>query len=273
MRIVCQQLAPTVGDNFSNMAAIDRAIDEAVSLGADLIVLPELCTSGYVFASEAEVADAALTIDSTVFTDWQRRLVGTGAVLVAGFPLKESHGIFNAAVMLDESAVLAVYRKVHLWDDEKSWFLAGSEAPPVVDTRHGRLGVLVCYDLEFPEMARGLLLKGAEVIAVPTNWPLADKPDQERPAELHDAMTTARHSHLIIAACDRCGSERGVAFTGGSAIIGADGWIKAERPDRDAGVIAADIDISTARDKAVSARNHVLEDRRPEVYAQIPTDH
>lgn len=269
MRIVCQQLAPTVGDDAANMTAIDRAIDEALSLGADLIVLPELCTSGYVFESEAEVTAAALSLDSSVFTDWQKRLSGSGAVLVAGFPLKDAQEIFNAAVMLDESGMLAVYRKVHLWNDEKSWFTAGSEAPPVVDTRHGLLGILVCYDLEFPEMVRGLLLKGAEVIAVPTNWPLADTPTHERPAELHDAMTSARHSHLIIAACDRCGSERGVAFTGGSAIIGADGWIKAERPERDAGVLTADVDVSTARNKTISARNHVLNDRRPEVYRQM----
>ena len=269
MRIVCQQLAPAVGDDAANMAAVGRAIDEAVALGADLIVLPELCTSGYVFESEAEVAAAALSVDSPVFDGWSARLSGSGAVLVAGFPLKDAHEIFNAAVMLDESGVLAVYRKVHLWNDEKSWFVAGSEAPPVVDTRHGRIGILVCYDLEFPEMVRGLLLEGAEVIAVPTNWPLGDTPDQERPAELHDAMTSARHSHLILAACDRCGSERGVTFTGGSAIIGADGWIKADRPERDAGVITADVDVATARDKTVSARNHILDDRRPDVYGQL----
>ena len=269
MRIVCQQLAPTVGDNAANMATAGQAIDEAVALGADLIVLPELCTSGYVFESAAEVAAAALSVDSPVFDEWRVKLRGSGAVLVAGFPLKDNDEIFNAAVMLDESGVLAVYRKVHLWNDEKSWFVAGIEAPPVVDTRHGRIGILVCYDLEFPEMVRGLLLEGAEVIAIPTNWPLSNTPDQERPAELHDAMTSARHSHLILAACDRCGSERGVTFTGGSAIIGADGWIKAERPERDAGVITADVDVATARDKTVSARNHILDDRRPDVYGQL----
>jgi predicted amidohydrolase len=269
MRIVCQQLAPKVGEDAANMASIEGAIDEAVALGAELIVLPELCTSGYVFESEAEVAAAALGLDSSVFTQWQERLAGTGAVLIAGFPLKDVHGICNAAVMLDETGVLAVYRKVHLWDEEKRWFVPGNDAPPVVETRHGRVGVLVCYDLEFPEMVRGLLLQGVEIVAVPTNWPLGIKPDHERPAEIHDAMSSARLSRVIVACCDRSGSERGVAFTGGSAIIGADGWIKAERTGRDAGVLAADIDITTARNKVTSARNNTLDDRRPDVYAQM----
>lgn len=272
MRIVCQQLAPTVGDSSANLIAIDQAIDEALALGADLIVLPELCTSGYVFESEAEVSAAALRPDSSVFFDWQQRLKGSGAVLVAGFPLRDAQGIFNAAVMLDESGVLAMYRKVHLWNEEKRWFLAGSEAPPVIDTRHGRISMVVCYDLEFPEMVRGLLLQGAEIVAVPTNWPRGERPAHERPAEIHDAMSSARLSRVILACCDRCGTERGVTFTGGSAIIGADGWIRAERPERDAGVVVADIDVFTARNKAISERNDTLGDRRPEVYAQMNLD-
>lgn len=272
MRIVCQQLAPRVGELDANLAAVDHALDEAVAAGADLIVLPELCTSGYVFGSEGELAAAALRSDSTVFTGWQERLRGSGAVLVAGFPLAADQGIFNAAVMLDESGVLAIYRKVHLWNEEKRWFLAGDDAPPVVATRHGQVAVLICYDLEFPEMVRGLLLRGAEIVAVPTNWPLAQRPAHERPAELHDAMSSARLSRMIIACCDRSGEERDIAFTGGTAIIGADGWIKAERPQRDLGIVVADLDITTARSKEVSPRNHALDDRRPDVYAQMPVD-
>ena len=272
MRIVCQQLAPSVGDNVANLAAIGVAIDEALELEADLIVLPELCTSGYVFTSEDEVAAAALSPDSAVFTDWQSKLSGSGAVLVAGFPLLDPSGIYNAAVMLDDSGVLAIYRKVHLWDEEKRWFVAGDAAPPVVETRHGRLAMLVCYDLEFPEMVRGLLLEGADVVAVPTNWPAAATPAGERPDELHDAMSSARLSRVILACCDRCGSERGMGFTGGSAIIGPDGWVKAERQARDAGAVVADLDVAMARDKALSQRNHTLGDRRPDVYAQMAAE-
>ncbi len=271
MRIVCQQLAPSVGDDDANLAAIEQAIDEAVNLGADLIVLPELCTSGYKFASEEEVAAAAQTLDSAVLSDWQSRLGGSHAVLAAGIPLRDDTGIYNAAVLLDETGVLATYRKVHLWDEEKLWFMAGGEAPPVVETRHGRVGLLVCYDLEFPEMVRGLLLNDVEVLAVPTNWPVAPTPVGERPAELQDAMSSARLSRLIVACCDRCGAERGTEFAGGSAIIGADGWVRAERAGRDVGPVVADVDVAEALDKAVSPHNHTVQDRRPDVYAQLDT--
>jgi predicted amidohydrolase len=85
-------------------------------------------------------------------------------------------------------------------------------------------------------------------------------------------MSSARLSRLIVACCDRSGAERGVTFAGGSAIIGADGWVKAERPERDTGMVEADIDVTTARDKVISARNHVLDDRRPDIYAQMRLD-
>ena len=76
-----------------------------------------------------------------------------------------------AALDSDADGVLAVYRKVHLWDRERLVFIPGDEAPPVVDTIAGRVGMVICYDLEFPEMVRGLLLRGAEIVAVPTNCP------------------------------------------------------------------------------------------------------
>jgi len=258
-----------VGKHESNLAAIERAIDEALDLGADLIVLPELCTSGYQFVSDEEVAEAALTLDSTVLSGWQSRLRGSGAVLAAGIPLRDESAVYNAAVLLDEGGLLSVYRKVHLWDQEKRWFTSGDEAPPVVETQHGRIGVLVCYDLEFPEMSRGLLLNGAEVLVVPTNWPVATTPEGERPAELHDAMSSARLSRLIIACCDRCGVERDTEFAGGSAIIGADGWLRAERLGRGVGPVVADVDVAEARDKVLTLSNHTLDDRRPDVYDQL----
>ena len=93
-------------------------------------------------------------------------------MVVGGFcELGEGGRLFNSAAVVDRSGVLAVYRKLHLWNDESSWFTPGSEPAPVVDTVHGRIGVGVCYDIEFPELTRGLALAGADLVALPTNWP------------------------------------------------------------------------------------------------------
>jgi predicted amidohydrolase len=270
MRIVCQQLAPTVGEMAANPEATLVAVRDAVGQGADLIVLPELCTSGYVFAEAAEVEAAALTLDSSLIREWITVLGGTDAVLVAGIPLREQEGIANAAIMLDADGVLAVYRKVHLWDEERRWFRAGSEPPPVVDTRQGRFAMMVCFDLEFPEMVRGVFLRGAEVIAAPTNWPAVDVTAGERQPEVHDAMSSARLSRVFIACCDRGGTERGSTFAGASAIIGPDGWLRAESESAGVTTVQADVDLSEARDKSTGRINDVRADRRPDVYAATP---
>ena len=270
MRIVCQQLAPTVGDDAANDEATIAAVQDAIARDGDLIVLPELCTSGYVFADASEVEAAAVTLDSPLIREWITALHGTDAILVAGIPLREPEGIANAAVMLDADGVQAVYRKVHLWDEEKRWFRAGSEPPPVVDTRQGRIAMMVCFDLEFPEMVRGVFLQGADLIAAPTNWPAAASPAGERQAELHDAMSSARLSRIFIACCDRGGSERGSTFAGASAIIGPDGWLRAESESAGATTVQADVDLSEARDKATGRSNDVRADRRPDVYAATP---
>ena len=131
--------------------------------GRRIVVLPELATAGYVFASPDEVDDAALAADDELFAAWadavrqvrrrrHRRLRRTR---------RRWHGVQRAAVV-DGSGVRAIYRKTHLWDREQEWFVAGDEPPPVVETPVGRIGVAICYDLEFPEVTRHLALAGAE---------------------------------------------------------------------------------------------------------------
>jgi 5-aminopentanamidase len=160
---------------------------------------------------------------------------------------------------------------VHLWDREQLVFAAGEEFPPVVDTAVGRLGLIVCFDLEFPEMVRGLALAGAELVCVPTNWPDEGRPVGERPMEVVRAMAAASCSRVFIAAADRCGRERGVEWVGGSAIVGPDGWPLAGPPAApEPELLVASCDLALARDKRVSERNDVVGDRRPDVYARSP---
>ena len=137
----------------------------------------------------------------------------------------------------------------------------------MLDTPHGRLGVMVCYDLEFPEWVRAAALARAELLCVPTNWPRFPRPAGERPMEVLRTMVAAATNRMAVAVCDRCGLERGVAWVAGSAIAGPDGWLLAGPPAApEPGLLLADVDLAASRDKALGPRNDALLDRRPALY-------
>jgi predicted amidohydrolase len=142
----------------------------------------------------------------------------------------------------------------------------------VIETRYGRIGLGVCYDLEFPELTRGLALAGAELIALPTNWPRDPVPPDGRPILHSLALTTAYLSRVYVAVCDRCGTERGLEFEGGSVIAGPDGGLRAG-PVQDRGVqtLLADCDLTGARQKRTGEHNDAFADRRPAYYAPALT--
>jgi predicted amidohydrolase len=274
MRLACCQLAPAVADPDGNVALATRAIAGAIDAGADVVVLPELVTSGYVFRSHEEVEAAALDRDADVFAAWSREAARGDAVVIAGFAERAEDGaVYNSAVALDGDGVLAVYRKIHLWDEERRWFSEGQDPAPVLDTRHGRIGLSICYDIEFPEVARGLALAGVELIASPTNWPREDAPPGDRPILHSLAITTAYLSKVFVVVCDRCGVERGLEFQGGSVIAGPDGALLAGLVgDRGTEMLLADCDLGRARDKRTGRVNDAFADRRPERYsASLPT--
>jgi predicted amidohydrolase len=267
-RVVLQQLAPVVGELAHNRTLALGAIRAAVADGADVVVLPELVTSGYVFASRDEAAGVAVPADHELLQEWSAAVREAGAVVVGGFCERGDDGrLHNSAAVVDGTGVRAVYRKTHLWDREKLVFVPGDDAPPVVETAHGRIGVLVCYDLEFPELTRGLALAGADLIAVPTNWPLVPRPAGEHPPEVIIGMAAARTNRVFVACCDRAGVERGQEWTSGTAIIDQEGWVLAERTDE--GALAADVDLTRARDKRMTENAHLHDDRRPELYGAV----
>lgn len=275
-RIVCQQLAPRIGDLTTNHALSVRAIGEAVDLGADVVVLPELVTSGYVFASFEEAAAMAVTPEHQLFADWAREAARGPSLVVGGFCERGADGLlYNSAAVVDAAGVRAVYRKTHLWDREKLVFTPGTDPPPVVETPAGRIGVLLCYDLEFPELTRALALRGADLIAAPVNWPLVERPTGERPPEVIIAMAAARTNRVAVACCDRSGVERGQAWTGGTALIDTSGWVVSvagagtTTEEAVTGRAVADVDLSCARDKRLSDRNDAFGDRRPGLYSSV----
>jgi predicted amidohydrolase len=267
-RIAVAQLAPVLGDLEHNRALADGAIREALAAEADVVVLPELVTSGYVFLAREEAAEVAIGRDHEILRDWADHARRSRAVIVGGFCERGDDGLlYNSAALIDETGLRVVYRKLHLWDHEKLLFAPGAAPPPVLDTRVGRVGVLICYDLEFPELTRWVALSGAQLLAVPTNWPLVPRPEGERPPETLIAMAAARVNRIAIACADRLGTERGVDWTGGATIVGVDGWVAAER--RDEGLLLADVDLAQALEKRLTEHADAFGDRRPDIYASL----
>ena len=263
VRIRCHELAPAIGDLDANLETIDEAVEDATASGVHLLVLPELATSGYHLTVE-EARAVGLRAGDPVFDRWARGLRET-AVLVLGFCELDGEEIYNSAVVLTRDGVLDIYRKTHLWDTEKGVFTPGTDPPVVLDTPIGPLGTLICYDLEFPEMPRGLALAGAEILAVPTNWPLLPTPPGEHPAEVVQAMAAARASRVAIACCDRTGAERGTEWTEGTVVVRPDGWPAGQKDD--AGRLDVVVELRGSR-TAISTRNDVFADRRPELYSR-----
>ena len=268
VRIACCQLSPDVERPALNPELARDAIAAAVAGGAQIVVLPELCNSGYVFRAAAEAQEAAVPRDGELLHAWSEEAGRGDALVVGGFCERGPDGrLYNSSALVDGDGVVAVYRKLHLWGEEARWFSPGDEPAPVVDTSYGRIGLAVCYDIEFPELTRGLALQGAELIALPANWPHDEAPPNGR-AILHSlAAVTAYLNRVFVAVCDRCGAERGIEFEGGSVIADPQGWLRAGPvADRGLQTLSADCDLAIARDKRTGPHNDALADRRPNQY-------
>jgi predicted amidohydrolase len=267
VRVACCQIHITVGDADGNRVRVRRAVEAAAAAGARIVVVPELANSGYVFTDAAEARSLAEPADGPTVSGWAELARRLDVIVIGGFCELDPDGkVRNSAVVVDAGGVRALYRKAHLWDREKLVFTPGDAAPPIVDTAHGRIAVMICYDLEFAEWIRLPALRGAQLLCAPVNWPRLPRPAGERPSEIVRVQAAAATNRMFIAVADRIGDERGVGWVGGTVIVDPDGWpIGGLELDREMTVVA-DLDLETARDKRLSEHNDVHADRRPELY-------
>ncbi|MDN3497063.1 nitrilase-related carbon-nitrogen hydrolase [Planococcus sp. APC 4015] len=253
-----------LGEVGGNVERIIDGMQAAGALGAQLIVVPELATCGYLFADRDEASASALAADDPVW-DRLRAAVPDGAVAVIGYGERAGDRLFNTAAVLTRSTRIGDYRKAHLWGAESTLFTPGDGgAGAIFDTPLGRLGVAICYDNEFPEVPRRLALAGAEILALPVNWPRVPRPEGERPPETIQAMAAARSSRLATVIADRTGTERGVLWTGGTAVIDEDGWVAAASGAD--GIAVATLTLRAVGDKSLPPHNDLFGDRRPDLY-------
>jgi predicted amidohydrolase len=267
-RVACCQIMLQIGDLTGNRATARTAVEAAAGDGAQIVVLPELASSGYVFADRAELVALAESRDGPAVTEWANLAESLGVTIVAGFPESAGDKVYNSAAVVDPTGLRGVYRKAHLWDTENSVFDRADDLPLLVDTEHGRIGVMICYDVEFPEWVRAVALEGADLLCAPVNWPLLPRPDGERPTEMVRALAGAGMNRMPIAVCDRAGVERGVDWIGASVITDADGYPLALAQYGKPGTVTADVDLAESRVKKFNENNDVHRDRRTDLYRQ-----
>ncbi|WP_200524913.1 nitrilase family protein [Burkholderia pseudomallei] len=263
-------MEPRVGEKRENVARSIHYIEEAARSGASLVVLPELANTGYVFADREEAfalaEDLANGETAQAWADVAQRL---GVHVVAGIAEREGKRLYNAAILMGPSGLIGTYRKLHLWGNENLFFEPGNLGVPVFDTPLGRVSIAICYDGWFPEVYRLAATQGADIVCVPTNWvPIPGQP-ADRPAMATTLTMAAAHSNgLMIACANRIGTERGQPFIGQSLIVGGGGWPLAGPASQDQEeILYAAIDLQRTRSgRTLNAFNHVLRDRRTDVY-------
>jgi N-carbamoylputrescine amidase len=273
MRIAVGQFEPRIGEKRENVAQTLELIDDAAERGAELVVLPELCNSGYMFASHEEAESLAEPVpDGPTVTAWLERCATHRIVLVAGIAERDGDLLYNSAVVLAPNGHIGTFRKLHLWNEENRWFAKGDRGVPVFDTPVGRIATIVCYDGWFPECYRLAALGGADLVCIPTNWVPIPGQAEGQPAMATILCQAAAHSNsIVVAAADRIGVERGQPFIGQSVIVSHTGWPLSGPASVDqAELLVADVDLDEARRaRRWNQFNDPLRDRRPDAYGPL----
>jgi len=263
VRVGFVQIDSLFGDIKGNVEKVSQRLR---GLSADLLVLPELFSSGYQFVSKKEVLELSEEVPSGFTTRRLIELAGEHRChIVAGLPERKGKNCYNSAVLAGPEGVVGLYRKTHLFSEEKRWFKPGDTGFGVFKLGRARVGMMICFDWIYPEAARSLALRGAELIAHPSNLVLPYCPEAMR--------TRCIENRVFAITANRVGSEqRGgrerLAYIGQSQVVSVRGEVllRASPSGEESGII--DIDPREARSKRMGSFNHLLKDRRKGLYAK-----
>jgi len=270
VRVAVAQIDPHLADKRYNLEIVEQSIADASRAGTSLIVLPEAAVTGYVYESLDEARAVAESIPGPTTESIAAATERHHIFAVVGMLERVGPDVFNTAILCGPRGLEAVYRKTHTLCLGVDRFTAPGDLPYVVHPLPFlRLGILICYDLRFPEPARALALGGAQAIALPTNWPASSTIQPE-------IFTRARaaENRVFVLAADRIGQERDATFLGRSQIVDPNGVVLAEASTSESEMVIRDIDPAGADRKHVVLRAGAHEmdcfaDRRPELYAAI----
>jgi predicted amidohydrolase len=262
-RVAFVQGRPRFGSGEENL---ERGLALARTVDADLVVLPELWSSGYVFSSHREVEqlaeDARTGLTARALTAAAKR---DRRHYIAGFPERARGRAYNSALLVGPAGVKTVYRKLHLFEREREWFSPGDLPLSVHRVGAARVGLLICFDWRFPEAARVLALQGADVIAHPSNLVFPNAQEAMRVRALENRVYTVT--------ANRTGTERRrggtVPFTGRSQVVDPDGVVVARAGRAADAAMAVDCDLARARSKQLTSKTPLFTNRRPEFYKTL----
>lgn len=261
MKIGYYQFVPEFGNVEANRKRIVDAIGRS---DADLLVIPELATSGYYFPDTDTARGLSETVPGPSTEAVSKAAEKNGVTVVMGIPELDGDRLYNSAVMVDRNGVQAVYRKVHLFNEEKLHFSPGSEVFPLIEINGTKIGLLVCFDHMYPEAARSLALAGARIICHPSNLVLPEY------GQLTSRVRALENRVFWILANrwgTECVGENSLTFTGVSQVVDPTGKILIRAEAESDEMSAVDIDPRKADNKSINPYNNLFEDRQPELYS------
>jgi predicted amidohydrolase len=260
MRIGFFQFSPHFGKPGDNLDALIGAVDRA---RADLIVAPELALSGYLFTNRGEVERLAEEVPGPATDRLAEAAAGAGCHVVIGMAERSAELLYNSAVLIGPGGVLGVYRKVHLFFEEKLYFTPGDLGFPLFEVGGVKVGLLVCFDHFFPEAARTLALQGAQIICHPSNLVLPEY------GQLTTRVRSVENRVFWILA-NRFGTERrggkSLTYSGCSQITAENGEILTRAPADGDSLTVVEVNPGRAQNKRVTELNDLFGDRRTEFY-------
>jgi predicted amidohydrolase len=264
-RVAAIQFEPTLFSKSANLEALLRFTNEAAAGGAKLIVTPEMATTAYCWATRDEITSDVEPVPGPTTRRFAEMAADHDCWIVVGLAEvdPETDIYYNSAVLISPEGPVGLYRKTHAYISEPKWAKDGDLGLPVFETPIGRIAMTICMDACYPETARVPALAGADVICFPTNWLSEKSPSPSW-------MARAAENGVYLVAANRYGLERGVQFSGGSAVIDPDGSLQSVVDSGD-GIVWGWINPARARDKhPVSGRpEDLIADRRPDAYGTM----
>lgn len=277
VRVAVVQFDPQCGpeNRSANLFNSLYLAQQAAAGGANLIVLPELANTGYAYRNREEAFALAEAVpDGPSVQQWSEFACTHNVYLAAGLAERDGNKLYDCAVLVGPDGFIGKYRKAHLWNLEKLWFSPGELGFPVFETPIGRIGLMICWDVWFPEVPRLLSLQGADIICSLNNWvwtppPLFDETGKCMASYL--TITAAHVNNVFIAAANRIGTDRGNRFLGCSLIAGTNGWpLGRVAGAEEETILYADIDLVSARSAPIwNSLNDLPRDRRVDLYGPM----